>query len=673
MSSHTLGARPSEGRRAMLKEADAEMGNGKGVPLVSNFFPIERYYDAADKVLASFQQAYNEKRLDDAYVYGKRFATFSMDALPQHAYYRLPKNSKWRKKNGKDMSKIIMQLEQVAKWMDEEEAIKIKQQKEMERRIQKQKEEERKRMMALHAKIENQRKHHHPSKKGSSQGDQAENGGVALSAMEKLNMMSKMMDQPKPATTTTSNNGSQQQFDEAGNSSSSSLQEFMQQQQQQSGRIDNGMMHQAQNDPAFVFNSLPPPTVPKHEDPAFAGFPSSTIPLPPPIPPPLSSMQPSPPGAHLPKPIAPPPPDPPSASSLPSPPPPPRPTAPAPTAPAPTAPPPPSHKGSFPPPPSYDQLLHQTQETPQEKLARMKSLYPSESNSSTANGVQPPPPSFTAAAAGGAVARPGSLHPPDQVRYKEERPVRKERLSIRKMRDKYTHEYQMHRQSKKIQVFGLNTYQGRYNGSTNGCTVISPLVVANHLRSSHAVSDRTIEDVIDGQCISILRDIRSKLQLEGAALIIPSDVHDYMVDHKILKQEQFVGATGGNIIDKQHMIDFLKLLESGEKGEHKNKRSGAALFFREHVISMVKVPMGGGQFAYDLVDSLPSSSGQLSGKMGATRTRCQDLKSLFVCLRWYACKKFSESNCTYIDRNEWDESMADFDPRVFQSFVWADC
>jgi hypothetical protein len=41
--------RPSDGRRAALREADAGLGE-MGVPIVSNFFPIERYYDAARKV-----------------------------------------------------------------------------------------------------------------------------------------------------------------------------------------------------------------------------------------------------------------------------------------------------------------------------------------------------------------------------------------------------------------------------------------------------------------------------------------------------------------------------------------------------------------------------------------------------------------------------------------------
>ncbi len=43
--------RPSEARRNALKEADKDVGsNNNGVPLVSNFFPIDRYYNAAEKV-----------------------------------------------------------------------------------------------------------------------------------------------------------------------------------------------------------------------------------------------------------------------------------------------------------------------------------------------------------------------------------------------------------------------------------------------------------------------------------------------------------------------------------------------------------------------------------------------------------------------------------------------
>jgi len=60
----------------------------------------------------------------------------------------------------------------------------------------------------------------------------------------------------------------------------------------------------------------------------------------------------------------------------------------------------------------------------------------------------------------------------------------------------------------------------------------------------------------------------------------------------------------------------------------------------------------------------------LNGK--ATRTRCQGLDALLVLVRWYASRKFSPSDCKYVDRNEWDDNLADVDPRVFQGFVWGE-
>lgn len=50
MSAQVVQPRPSDARRRALKEADNMGGENHGVPMVSNFFPIERYYDAADKV-----------------------------------------------------------------------------------------------------------------------------------------------------------------------------------------------------------------------------------------------------------------------------------------------------------------------------------------------------------------------------------------------------------------------------------------------------------------------------------------------------------------------------------------------------------------------------------------------------------------------------------------------
>ena len=253
---------------------------------------------------------------------------------------------------------------------------------------------------------------------------------------------------------------------------------------------------------------------------------------------------------------------------------------------------------------------------------------------------------------------------------------------------KYTsrNEYNTLRKLQKIQVFQLGTYQGKYNNtpgrdSTNGCTVISPLVAIHHLSNqtngSAGIPDVMIENVIDNIAPGILLKVRKKLGLSGSALIIPSDVHDFLVDEKILKQEMFVGVCGGNLLDGDHMNDFLSLLESGEDSDngssvneekkYSSKRVAAALFFHEHVVSILKVVLPDGTSWYDLVDSLPRN---IDGRIGATRTRCKDIESLQSFLQWYACGKFSPSDEKYIDTNEWDDIMCNFDPRVFQAFVW---
>jgi hypothetical protein len=239
------------------------------------------------------------------------------------------------------------------------------------------------------------------------------------------------------------------------------------------------------------------------------------------------------------------------------------------------------------------------------------------------------------------------------------------------------------RRQKQIAIFHLGTFQGRNTNrdSTNGCTVISPLVAVNHLTSEGAgISDMKIEQVIDEIAPVILSRVRRKLGLSGHALIIPSDVHDYLVDEKILKQEMFVGVCGGNLLDSTHVGEFLNLLESGEdsqpnadreKKKDMSKKVAAALFFHEHVVSILKVVLADGTMWYDLVDSMPNRITK-NGKdiTGATRTRCKDRQSLESLLYWYACEKFSPPDSQYIDANEWDDNMCDFDPRVFQGFVW---
>lgn len=237
------------------------------------------------------------------------------------------------------------------------------------------------------------------------------------------------------------------------------------------------------------------------------------------------------------------------------------------------------------------------------------------------------------------------------------------KVPLETLQMQYESDYKKLVKEGKIIVSTINTYQGRVSASTNGCTVISALLVSHHLQSSTGVQDSSIVHVIDRQCGPLLKEIRSKLGLGGNALIIPSDVHDHLVDHKLLPQDKFLGVAGGNILDPEHLRAFLKLL-----GQAQNK-GGATLFFHEHVISLIKYydkKGNGSSYSYDLIDSLPTHNGK------ATRTRCNGLDALQVLVRWYASRKFSPSDCHHVDRNEWDDNLADVDPRVFQGFVWGD-
>lgn len=262
-------------------------------------------------------------------------------------------------------------------------------------------------------------------------------------------------------------------------------------------------------------------------------------------------------------------------------------------------------------------------------------------------------------------------------------------ICIHDLRTVYSQEYDDFTVKRLIQVYGLNSYQGRITqkekDSTNGCTVISPLVIKNHLNSlGPGISDDAIEYVINNEAPPILWDVRRRLGLQQNALIVPSDVHDYLIEKKILLQDQFVGACGGNLLDPEHRGQLIDMLTNGHghKTSHDkssnnriNCKVGAALFFHEHVISILKLVFPDGTFWYDIVDSLPTpnvsrENNPVDVTLQSTRIRCKSIPALDATLRWYACNKFTEADKSYINANIWDDALCDFDPRVFQAFVW---
>jgi hypothetical protein len=175
--------------------------------------------------------------------------------------------------------------------------------------------------------------------------------------------------------------------------------------------------------------------------------------------------------------------------------------------------------------------------------------------------------------------------------------------------------------------------------------------------------------------VPLLLAIRKNLAYDTTAgYIAPNEMIDDFVERNLLRQSQFEDTAGGNILDPNHLGDFIKLISVGKDGDAPwNRKAAAILFFRQHIISIVKYPVGPEQVSYDLVDSLPRGESQRH----ATRTVCRDVDSLLVLLRRYTTKQFTEENCAHIDRNSFSAYASTgagdtTDPRAFQGFAWSD-
>ncbi|CAB9507319.1 expressed unknown protein [Seminavis robusta] len=600
-------------RKALLSEiGDDGQGTSGGGISVSSFFPITRYYEAADKVLAAFEDAVGRGDLDSTFVYGKRFCTFCIESIPKHDYYLSAKYKNLRHKYTRDAETVLKHLDEVKAKMNAEERVKHKKRMELARQEAARREAERKRQEAilrekerakyqeLMKRAELQRQNNNAKTATSSNA----NGGkdVQASAMNKLELLMKQTSASKVATPPDP---------------------------------------QSQNRPSGRYFLADTDDEETEQPPVNGQKICIGAPLPPPMPPPPAYGDAK---ARIPNGSLPPALSPPSTS--------------------------PSAATTTETPPPYDFAINTQRHNPflgpatGASYALPPPVQPWENNN---NNGHVRPPSYNAVSGTSSSSPSHQLPDPPTKRYptqSQQPPKRKKKVSVRQLRETARRRYGDFVQDGIIEIRPIDTYQGRYSQSTNGCTVISPLVVAHHLATSNGVllPDREIKHVIDNECGPLLREIRGKLGLENHSLIIPSDVHDHLVDKNILKQDHFVGATGGNIINEEHIGEFIKLFQE-------KRKAGAALFFREHVVSIIKIPVGGGRAYYDLVDSMPGTKDARNNPC-ASRTRCKSEEALDVLLKWYATKKFTESNCSYIDNNGWNDMMADLDPRVFQGFVW---
>lgn len=145
---------PSANRRKALREADR--GNAQRV---LDSYPLARYFDMSERLLDAFQKAVDGRRLDEAYIYGLRFAAFGVEALPKHKDWKLPMYTKDKKRNAMQVDKVISMIEIITQRMDAEELVLQQERKRimMEEEKRRAEEEERERLAAEEA-VEKQRK-----------------------------------------------------------------------------------------------------------------------------------------------------------------------------------------------------------------------------------------------------------------------------------------------------------------------------------------------------------------------------------------------------------------------------------------------------------------------------------------------------------------------------------
>jgi hypothetical protein len=94
----------------------------------------------------------------------------------------------------------------------------------------------------------------------------------------------------------------------------------------------------------------------------------------------------------------------------------------------------------------------------------------------------------------------------------------------------YHEDFDALRTSSRVLINQVPTYQGRIPDSTNGCTVIAPLLCIHHFHNTDTIPDPGLPDqvivqVIDEETPNILPAVRETLGLTAGAFLIPADAH----------------------------------------------------------------------------------------------------------------------------------------------------
>jgi hypothetical protein len=170
--------------------------------------------------------------------------------------------------------------------------------------------------------------------------------------------------------------------------------------------------------------------------------------------------------------------------------------------------------------------------------------------------------------------------------------------------------------------------------------------------------------------------MQKHLRVNGNALIESYQVHNQLILDKKLFQKQFSGAICGNIINTEHLSEFLHMLSptsddtSISTTPPSSGKKGATLFFPGHAVSILKsTDRNTRKTYYEFIDPMPTYLCDGTEAPMGTCTLCANLNSLENIIMWYALRNFSNEDFTIFECNEWNDNNTDADPRVFQGYV----
>eukprot|EP00592_Proboscia_alata_P015846 CAMPEP_0194394804 /NCGR_PEP_ID=MMETSP0174-20130528/124059_1 /TAXON_ID=216777 /ORGANISM="Proboscia alata, Strain PI-D3" /LENGTH=426 /DNA_ID=CAMNT_0039190645 /DNA_START=122 /DNA_END=1402 /DNA_ORIENTATION=- len=90
---------------------------------VSQYLPIQRYYEMTDKLTATFFVSLQNRDREEAYIYGHRFVRFVKDVLSIHPDYHCEVGELMIEKERvqRELRRVTVELQKIEEWIDEEE------------------------------------------------------------------------------------------------------------------------------------------------------------------------------------------------------------------------------------------------------------------------------------------------------------------------------------------------------------------------------------------------------------------------------------------------------------------------------------------------------------------------------------------------------------------------